>query len=86
MATTTKKKTRKARSKYDANRKTPVGAEKLRAAVAAKMKALDHSIDATATGSGLLRSTLSRWLSGTRDLSTSRLGKVLDYLDITIKP
>lgn len=56
------------------------------------MKAQDHSIADTARGAQISdvgedgRLTLSRWLGGSRGMSTEKLAKVLCYLGVKIGP
>lgn len=56
--------------------------DQFRAAIRAAMRAQDHDIATTAKGAGIHRSTLIRWLNGTRDMSVSKLSMVLAYLGI----
>lgn len=56
--------------------------DQFRDAIRAAMKAQDHDIATTAKGAGIHRSTLIRWLNGTRDMSVSKLSKTMTYLGI----
>lgn len=58
----------------------------LRDLVQQAMDRQDHGPTAVESGSGVPRTTLSRWLGGRRNIRVRELAKVLKYLQIEVKP
>lgn len=50
--------------------------------IMAAMQAQDHDIATTAEGAGMHRSSLSRWLSGDRDITATQLLDLMTYLGL----